>query len=114
MKLFNSKFLGRLYYKFQIGFAPITYLLAFIGFFTFAKVWQTTFDYYHIPFQAMLVLFPMGILAFAALLGHVMIVKNLQAEMTSLINTEANPEFAALLKSVERLEMKIDELQEKL
>ena len=113
MRVINSKFLGRFYLKFQIGFAPMSYLLSFIGFLTFAKVWQSTFDYYNVPFIIALVIFPLCILGVATLLGHIMVKKNVQGEITSLMNTEANPEFLALIGTIDRLENKIDELMEK-
>jgi hypothetical protein len=113
MRVINSRFLGRFYYKFQVGFAPMSYLLSFIGFLTFVKVWQSTFDYYGVPFVIALVIFPISILCIAAGLGHVMVKKNIQGEMTSLVNTEANPEFVTLLQTIDRLEYKIDELRGK-
>ena len=45
----------------------------------------------------------------AFILGEIMIRKNVQAEMTSLVNTEGNPEFKELcerLKHIEELMVK--------
>jgi hypothetical protein len=113
MKFITSRNVGRLYYKFQIGFAPISYLLTFIGFLTFAKVWQNTFDYFNIPFAITLVLFPLGILSIAVIIGELMVRKNVQEEMTSIANTEANKEFLLLIETIDRLEDKIDKMVEK-
>lgn len=113
-RILNSRFLGRTYFKFQIGFQPLNYILAFVTFLTFAKVWQSTFDYYGVPFWTMLFVFPMFLLGVAAVLGHIMIKKNVQGEIQSLINTEANPELLEIFKRFDKLDKRIDRLQEEL
>jgi hypothetical protein len=101
--------IGRFYYKFQIGFSPMSYALSLIGFLTFAKVWQGTFEYYGIPFAVVVVGMPVCVLATAALIGHYMITKNIQSAMTSLINTEGNPEFAEMCRIVKEIREKMDD-----
>ena len=104
MRYLNSKTIGRVYYKFQIGFSPLSYILTFVGFLTFAKVWQSTFEFYNVPFIVAMVGFPLAMLITAFILGEIMIRKNVKAEMTSLVNTEGNPEFKELCERLRRIE----------
>jgi hypothetical protein len=93
MKIFNSRFLGQTYYKFTIGWAIINLPLSLLGWGTFAKVWQPTLDYYGIPFYPVLFGFPLVMAVFGYFIGDTMIKKKVQAEIASLTNEEANPQF---------------------
>lgn len=102
-----SMSIGRKYVKFQIGYVIISYALSLIGFLTFAKVWQETFEYYGIPFWAVVVLCPFFIFGIAFILGHCWIYFKIQEAMQSLGNTEANKEFADLCRDVKEIKEKL-------
>jgi len=101
MKLtINSGSIGRTYYKFTIGWQIINLPLSLLGWGTFAKVWQTTFEFYHIPFNLVLFGFPVLMAFMGFLIGDQMIKKKVQAEMQSLVNIEANPQFVRQCKQL--------------
>lgn len=102
-----SEHIGRAYVKFQTGYTPIAYTLSLIGFLTFAKVWQGTFEYYGIPFTIIVVLCPILILVVAFILGHSMIYFKVQEAMQSLGNQEANKEFSELCRDVKEIKEKL-------
>lgn len=93
--------------KFQVGYTPATYVLSIIGFLTFAKVWQSTFESYGIPFVIIIVLFPIALFISAFSVGHWIIVYKIQEAMQSLGNTEANKEFAELCRDVKEIKEKM-------
>ena len=97
--------------KFQIGYAPMGYALALIGFLTFAKVWQGTFEDYGIPFAVVLVLCPFLILAFAFVMGHYMVHFKVQEAMQSLGNTEGNREFKRQCDDVKAIRKMLEEMK---
>lgn len=109
MSLITSRTIGRVYKKVQIGFGPISYFLSFIGFMTFAKVWQSDFENMGIPFILVIVVLPILIAVCVFILGHIMYVKKVQEAMTSLDNTEGNIEFTELCKTVKEIRRKMDE-----
>lgn len=103
MKILNSKFLGQAYYKFTLGWSVISIPISLIGYLTFVKVWQTTFDYYHIPFILVLIGFPLLLLVVGFATGNFMIKHRIQAEVNSLINLQANPEVILFLENFKAL-----------
>ncbi|MGA2105018.1 hypothetical protein [Methanoregula sp.] len=107
MKIFNSAFLGRTYYKFTLGWQIINLPLAFIGYLTFAKVWQPTIEYYNIPFLPVLIGFPILLALIGFVIGDLMIKKKVQAEINSLVNREANPQFFELCADVKDIKEKL-------
>jgi len=102
-----SKPIGRCYVKFQTGYTVISYVLSLIGFLTFAKVWQSTFEYYGVPFSIVVVICPILILGVAFVMGHCMIHFKVQEAMQSLGNNEANKEFAELCRDVKEIKEKL-------
>jgi hypothetical protein len=101
MQVLNSKFLGQTYYKFTLGWGIISIPVSLIGYLTFVKVWQPTFEFYHIPFLLVLTAFPILLLAVGFGIGHYMIKHRVQAEINSLINLQANPEVRMILEKVD-------------
>jgi hypothetical protein len=93
--------------KFQVGYTPVTYALSLIGFLTFAKVWQTTFENNGIPFLIIIALFPIVVLTGAFLIGHGIIRFKIQEAMQTLGNSEANKEFAELCNDVKEIKEKL-------
>jgi hypothetical protein len=106
-----SEHLGRAYMKFQIGYGPMGYALAIVGFLTFAKVWQGTFEDYGIPFAVVIFLCPALILTAAILLGHCMVYFKVQEAMQSLGNTEGNREFKRQCDDVKAIRKMLEEMK---
>jgi hypothetical protein len=103
MKIINGKFLGQTYYKFTIGWAIINLPLSLLGWGTFAKVWQPTFNYYHIPFYLVLIGFPIIMAIFGLIIGDLMIKKKVQSEINSLLNQQGNPEFLEVCNDIKAI-----------
>ena len=78
-------------------------LLQFIGFLTFVKVWQTTLEFYHLPFEPILIGTPVAIFIAEFIIGHFQIKSKVQAEMNSMLNLEANPELLLLLEKLDTI-----------
>ena len=83
--------------------------LNLVGYLTFVKVWQATFDFYHIPFVLVLLGTPLCLILAGFAIGHMMVKHRIQAEINSLINLQANPE---LLQIFEKLDTIIEKLNE--
>jgi hypothetical protein len=97
--------------KFQIGYAPLGYILALLGFLTFAKVWQSTFEWMGIPFWIVLAISPLCVFVGAFLLGHCMVCFKVQEAMQSLGNTEGNKEFNTLCEDVKEIKSILEKLK---
>ena len=106
-----SKRIGRVYMKFQIGYAPLGYILALLGFLTFAKVWQSTFEWLGIPFWIVLALSPICVFVGAFVLGHCMVCFKVQEAMQSLGNNEGNKEFNTLCEDVKEIKSILEKLK---
>lgn len=101
MQVLNSKFIGRAYQKIQIGAGWVSMGLQFIGFLTFVKVWQTTIEFYGLPFAPILVITPAVLIVVEFLIGHFHIKSKVQSEMNSMLNLEANPEVILMLEKMD-------------
>jgi hypothetical protein len=101
MRILNSKFLGQTYYKFTLGWGIISIPVSLIGYLTFVKVWQATFEFYRIPFILVLTVFPILLIAVGFSIGHMMIRHQVQAEINSLINRQANRELCMVLEKLD-------------
>jgi hypothetical protein len=104
-----SEHIGRAYMKFQIGYAPVGYALALLGFLTFAKVWQGTFEDFGIPFAMVLLMSPVLVVSGVFVLGHYMVRFKVQEAMQSLGNTEGNREFKRQCDDVKAIRKLLEE-----
>ena len=103
--------IGRNYFRFQIGYGFVSIANSIFSYFTFAKVWQPSFEYYGIPFGFVLAGIPACMTLIAWLLGYYYIKAGLLSAQVSLNNTEGNPEFALMCKRVDLIckKMEIEE-----
>ena len=106
--MFTSRFLGQTYYKFMLGWGIISLPLSLVGYLTFVKVWQTTFDFYHIPFVLVLIGTPLCLIIVGFVIGHMMIKHRVQAEINSLVNLQANPELLQIFEKLDTIIEKLD------
>jgi len=114
MKVLNSKFIGHAYQKIQIGSSWVNMGLQFIGFLTFVKVWQSTIEFYHLPFDVILIGIPIVIFGLEFLIGHIQIKSKVMSEMNSLMNMEGNPEARESIETVRKISKTVDEINERL
>lgn len=65
----NNGFLGRFSARFTRGFSRAGVIVGIINILTFAKVWQSTFDYFGIPIVAVILAIPVGFIAVCIAIG---------------------------------------------
>ena len=114
MKIIDSKLIGHTYQKIQIGSSWVSMGLQFVGFLTFVKVWQSTIEFYHLPFFPILIGSPIIAIIAEFLIGHIQIKSKVMSEMNSMMNLEGNPEAKESIETVRRIDKKVDEIIERM
>ena len=121
MKKSNLAFIARNKLRFFIGMGFFGVFISVFNFLTFAKVWSGTFKYYGIPPTFVYIAVPILLVLGCWYSGFWYEMNKLWELEVSHLNTNVNPEFIALIETVDqlettvnRLETKINELQEKL
>jgi hypothetical protein len=104
-----ASYTARNLWRVNQGFARINIIWALIGFLTFVKVWQPTFEYYSVSIG--LVFLVLGILYFLSSWGIGYLNERWRlsrAEWEHQIAVQ-NPEYFQLLKDVERLSQRTEQ-----
>ena len=109
-----SRFLGENWFRFITGWAFANVLNGVVQYLILVKVWQSTIEYYGIPFLAILIIMPFVFGGGVWLLGYLIISKNVLAAQNSLQNRQANPEFMMFLEQANRMEQKLDDIQKRM
>ena len=114
MKKSTLALIARNKLRFFIGMSFFGILMSIFGFLTFAKVWSGTFEYYGVPPIIIYITVPVMLVLGCWYVGFWYEMNKLWEYEVSHLNKNINPEFVTLIETVDRLETKINELQERL
>jgi len=114
MKKSTLELIARNKLRFFIGMSFFGIFMSIFGFLTFAKVWSGTFEYYGIPPIIVYVVVPPAFIFGIWYSGLWYEINKIWEYEVSHLNKNINPEFATLIKTVDRLETTVDRLETKI
>jgi hypothetical protein len=97
---FDGDFIARSRLRFSLGIGIIGYAISALNILTFAKVWQSTFDYYGVPIMLMYTVFPIGFVFACWYIGYIYDTKGYWGKENSHVNLKMNPEFEEIRSGV--------------
>lgn len=104
----NKAFIARHRLRFGLGAGIMGTFLIIFSLLTFAKVWEQTFEFYHIPPIIIYVSMPILYFITCWYIGYIYDTGGFWEMENSHINTKLNPEFVVLCDNAKELITKIE------
>ena len=110
----NKSFIARHRLRFGLGAGIMGTFLIVFNLLTFAKVWEQTFEFYHIPPIIIYIATPLSYLTICWYIGYMYDTKGFWGMENSHINTQLNAEFVTLCDNAKEIVSKMDDITQKI